>query len=28
MWVIAVVLMAVGAVAGFLVGFAFGQEER
>lgn len=28
MWVVAVVLMLIGAVTGFLVGFAYGQEEH
>lgn len=28
MWIITIVLMLVGAGTGFLVGFAYGQEER
>lgn len=28
MWIVAVGMMIVGAVTGFLVGFAYGQEEH
>lgn len=28
MWIVAIVMMVIGAGTGFLVGFAYGQEER
>jgi hypothetical protein len=27
MWIVAVVMMVIGAITGFLVGVAYGQEE-